>query len=412
MISPVLVFLLGLNLRPAVTSLGAALPDMGVPGSLAAVLVALPLWACGIGGLLTPWLRGGTRPALAVLAVALVARVVGGPVLLITGTTLACLAIALIGTLLPVLVRGSRVLKACYTLALGCGSTAGALITPWVVERSSWQVGLSGWTLLAAIALFFWRRGVDTPTLGKVRPFALRRSGTAWALTVYFGLVSTVTFLVMGSLPAILRAAGVSADAAGACLSLSMAMGLPMMWLVPLWAHRWRRRVLAIVVIPNILGIAGLLVAPATLPWLWSAGLGIGMGGLALALTCIPMRAGADPAVTGALSAMTQGVGYLIAGVGALVCGLLHGLTHDWRGSLVFVLVVLCGQAVAGLLAVRPVTVRPDSRLEEQAESAAALPESLRQPEVPEPRHGCALSSGVAVQRGLINARHGADHDD
>jgi MFS transporter, CP family, cyanate transporter len=359
MISPVLVFLLGLNLRPAVTSLGVALPDIGVPGSLAAVLVALPLWACGIGGLLAPWLRGGTRVALSVLVVALVARVVGGPVLLVAGTMLTCLAIALIGTVLPVLVRGSRVLSACYTLALGCGSTAGALITPWVVDRFSWQVGLSGWTLLAVVALVFWRHRSDAPVFADIRPFALRRSGTAWALTVYFGLVSTVTFLVMGWLPAILRAAGVSADAAGACLSLSMAMGLPMMWLVPLWAQRWRRRVLAVVVVPNILGVIGLLVAPATMPWLWSAGLGVGMGGLALALTSIPMRAGTDPAVTGALSAMTQGGGYLIAGVGALVCGLIHGLTQDWHAALVFILIVLCGQVVAGLLAVRPVTVRP-----------------------------------------------------
>ncbi|MET0134218.1 MAG: MFS transporter [Kibdelosporangium sp.] len=355
MISPVVVvFLLGLNLRPAVTSLGTALPDIaaapGMTDATAAILVALPLWASGIGALLTPWIRGGTRCALGVLVVALVARVLGGPALLLIGTALACVAIAMIGTVLPVLVRGSRLLGACYTLALGCGSTAGALITPWVVGHSSWQIALSAWTLLAVLALVCWRRQDGPPAaVDRISPFALRRSGPAWALTVYFGLVSTVTFLVMGWLPAILRAAGLSADAAGACLGLSMAMGLPMMWLVPMWAPRRPRRVLAVVVAPSIAGVAGLLLAAATLPWLWSACLGVGMGGVALALTNIPLRANGDQAVTAALSSMVQGGGYVIAGVGTLACGLVHGMTRSWQASLVMILVVLCGQVVAGL---------------------------------------------------------------
>ena len=54
-ISTVVVCALALNLRPAVTSLGAALADVSVARNLtAAVLVALPLWAIGIGGWLTP----------------------------------------------------------------------------------------------------------------------------------------------------------------------------------------------------------------------------------------------------------------------------------------------------------------------------------------------------------------------
>ncbi|MFD1049322.1 hypothetical protein ACFQ1S_29175 [Kibdelosporangium lantanae] len=61
MISPVLVFLLGLNLRPAVTSLGAALPDIGVPGWVGAVLVALPLWALGITGPRAPVVVSAAR---------------------------------------------------------------------------------------------------------------------------------------------------------------------------------------------------------------------------------------------------------------------------------------------------------------------------------------------------------------
>jgi CP family cyanate transporter-like MFS transporter len=370
-ISPAVVFLLGLNLRPAVTSLGSALPDVvaspGMTSVIAAVLVALPLWACGIGGLLTPWfqsLAGTSRAvtsALVIVVVALTVRVGDGPVLLVAGTALACLAIAVIGTVLPVLVRSSPGrLGAYYTLALGCGSTAGALITPAV---SSWRIGLAVWAALALVAAVAWRRA-DVPDAGQrvQNPFVLRRSGTAWALTLYFGLTSTVTFVVMGWLPAMLRAAGLSEAAAGGCLALAMVLGLPMMWLVPLWARRWRRQSLlvAALTLPTMLAIGGLFFAPAAAPWVWATGLGIGMGGIALALTSIPLRAGNDQAVTTALSAMVQGGGYLIAGLGALACGLLHSAGRTWHGPLILIFLILCGQAVAGLVAVRPTVLRVD----------------------------------------------------
>jgi MFS transporter, CP family, cyanate transporter len=366
----VVVFLLGLNLRPAVTSLGAALPDVATAtGSVAAVLVALPLWACGFGGLLAPWLYAvcGTQRtvwlALAVLVLAQLVRVMDGAVLLVAGTALVCLAIALIGTVLPLLIRGkSGVLGICYTLSLGCGSTAGALVTPWLAGLSSWRVGLASWAVLAVVAIPFWRN-VDIPRRIRFRPRIVGGSGAAWALTVYFGLVSAVSFLVMGWLPAILRDAGLSAGAAGACLGLAMVWGLPMMWLAPWWIHKGLNELvlLTVVVVPAMAGIAGLLLAPGTLPWLWSTGLGIGMGGIALALTSVPRRSGGDAEMTTALSAMVQGGGYLLAGVAALACGLVHSVTQSWQASLVMVLVVLCGQAVAGVFSFRPRALPPMS---------------------------------------------------
>src|SRR5256885_6586968 len=85
-VSTVVIFVLAVNLRPAVTSLGAALPDISVADDLvAAVLVAMPLWAIGLGGWATPWLCGrlGTHRtvtvALAGLVLSLAGRGLGGP---------------------------------------------------------------------------------------------------------------------------------------------------------------------------------------------------------------------------------------------------------------------------------------------------------------------------------------------
>jgi CP family cyanate transporter-like MFS transporter len=348
-VSTVVVFVLALNLRPAVTSLGAALPDIPIARDLVpAVLVALPLWAIGLGGWATPWLRDrvGTHRTVTVslvgLALALAGRVLGGSPLLVTGTALACLSIAVLGTMLPLLARGS----AAYTVGLGLGSTAGALVTPAVVT-SSWRIGLGLWACMALLAQQMWRRtpGEFLPPRASSRPV---RPG---ALTVHFGLISTVTFLVMGWLPGILRDAGVSSTTAGACLALSMAMGLPMMWLVPVWVRRWHNQTVLVITlaVPNVIGVTGLLAAPAVAPWLWAAATGLGMGALAFVLTTISLRSKDN---SPALSAVVQGAGYLIAGFGVLACGWLHTSTDSWRTPLLLVLAILLGQVVSGHLAV------------------------------------------------------------
>jgi CP family cyanate transporter-like MFS transporter len=374
-VSTAIVFVLALNLRPAVTSLGAALEDVslapGMTAAIGAVLVALPLWASGIGGWITPWLRArigihrAVTWALIILGISLVVRVQSGAEVLIAGTALACLAIAVVGTVLPVLVQpASSGTKACFTLALGAGSTIGALVTPTLVAAFSWQFALAGWALLAVVTVHVWQRAPRSSMVFMVRalsPRQLFHSRVAWHLTVYFGLVSTLTFLIMGWLPAILRDAGISAGYAGFCLALSMAMGLPMMWLVPFGVHRMRRPGILVVLLAalNGVGVVGLLVAPAAMPWLWSTGLGLGMGGLAMALTTISVRAAGIPDVTTALSGMVQGLGYFIAGAGALACGLVHSATGSWEWPLIMALFVLCGQVWCGVQAARPILVAP-----------------------------------------------------
>ncbi|WP_410612551.1 MFS transporter [Amycolatopsis sp. lyj-109] len=349
-VSTLVIFVLALNLRPAVTSLGAALPDISIAGGLvAAVLVALPLWAIGLGGWATPWLCGrvGTHRTVTVALVGLVlslaGRVLGGSVELLVGTALACLSIAVLGTMLPMLAQGS----AAFTLGLGVGSTAGALVTPTAVMSSSWRVALGVWATAALLAQQVWQRTPGEFGSPRSAPGAVR----AWPLTIHFGLISTVTFLVMGWLPGILRSAGVPSTTAGACLALSMAMGLPMMCLVPGWTRRWRNQTLLVVALatPNVIGVTGLLLAPAAAPWLWAMATGTGMGALAFVLTTISLRS-KDSSV--ALSAVVQGVGYVIAGFGVLVCGWLHTGTGTWRMPLLLVLAVLLGQMVSGHIAV------------------------------------------------------------
>jgi CP family cyanate transporter-like MFS transporter len=361
--------------------MGSVLPDIqshtGMSAALASAVVAAPVWCFAAGGALAWALRvrwGTSRAvtaALTVLGLSLAARVVAGPYLLLAGTIVACLAIAVLGTLLPAIVhtaptREWATLTGCYVAALGSGSAVGALITPRISGHSSWQVGASAWALLAGAGWLVWRvaarRIPDQPVRMQHRtgPLALTPASTAWSLTIHFGLTSGVTFSIMGWLPSILlNRADVPAANVGWLFTIAMALGVPMALLVPHWARRARNQsgLAVALALPTVVGVGGLLLAPTLAPVLWSVGLGLGMPAVGLALTVISLRACPATDTAAALSSMVQGFGYALAGVTALGTGLLHSATHSWKWPLAALLIVLCGQIGTGIYAGQPVTV-------------------------------------------------------
>jgi CP family cyanate transporter-like MFS transporter len=390
----VAVPLLALNLRPAVTSLGSLLPDIqshtGMSATLASAVVAAPVWCFAAGGVLAWALRvrlGTSRAvtcALAVLAVSLAARVVTGPFLLLAGTITACLAIAVLGTLLPVIVHNAptrewATLTGWYVAALGSGSAVGALITPQITGHTSWQVGASSWALLAGAGWLVWRvaarRISEKPAEAEARrtsPLTLTPAGTAWSLTVHFGLTSGVTFSIMGWLPSILLTrAHVPPTHVGWLFTIAMALGVPVALVVPRWARRAKRQsgLAVALAAPTVAGVAGLLFAPTLAPVLWAVGLGLGMPAVGLGLTVISLRACPATDTAAALSSMVQGFGYALAGVTALGTGLLHSATHSWEWPLAILLIVLCGQIGTGIHAGRPVVIHSPPRIPTQRRS-------------------------------------------
>jgi MFS transporter, CP family, cyanate transporter len=390
--------LLALNLRPAVTSVGAMLTDIesgtGMSTVLASAVVAAPVWCFAIGGALAWAMRsrlGTSRTvsfALAALAATLASRVLGGPYLLLGGTVVACLAIAVLGTLLPVIThaapaRAWALLTGCYVAAMGGGSGIGALITPQVAGHSSWQLGVSGWALLAAAAWAAWRVASRRFTEPPVRtrknpgPAGLAPAATAWSLTLHFGLTSGFTFSMMGWLPSILLDyAHVPPGRVEWMFTVAMALGVPVALLVPKWARATtvQSGLAVALAAPSLIATVGLLVLPTWHPWLWAVGLGLGMPAVGLALAMISMRAAADADTAAALSSMVQGIGYAIAGASALACGLIHSSTQAWDWPLLALLVILCGQIVAGMHAGLPVTVSVGGRPARRLLAAASRP--------------------------------------
>jgi MFS transporter, CP family, cyanate transporter len=374
--------LLALNLRPAVTSMGSVLADVrlhtGMSAALASAVVAAPVWCFAAGGGLAWAMRvrfGTTRTvaiALTALMIALAGRVAYGPYVLLAGTVAACLAIAVLGTLLPAIVhaappRGWATLTGVYVAALGSGSAVGALVTPEITGHTSWKIGASSWAVLAGAGWVIWRvasrRLSEQAVAAGTRPgpMTLTPIGTAWDLTIHFGLTSGVTFTIMGWLPSILLERSHVAPAnVGWLFSIAMALGVPVALRVPSWARRARSQsALAVVLaLPAVGAIAGLLFLPALAPIGWAIGLGLGMPAVGLALALISLRADRGaPDTAAALSSMVQGFGYAIAGAIALGTGLLHSYTGSWEWPLAALLIILVGQAVTGTWAGRRVTI-------------------------------------------------------
>ena len=130
-------------------------------------------------------------------------------------------------------------------------------------------------------------------------------------MTLYFGLQSLGFYAVVSWLPTIYQDAGFSPSDAGLILSVSTLAGAPAALVMPSIASRARDQRIHAVAVCLLIGVclAGVLVAPTALPWLWAILIGLGNGAsFPLALTLLVLRT-CSSRDTARLSAMAQSMG-------------------------------------------------------------------------------------------------------
>lgn len=376
-----------MNLRTAVSSVGPLLDELehgiGLSSGLAGILTTLPVLSFAALGSLTPRLAhriGEQRTlaaALTLMTAGLFLRATVSSVALFLLLSVAALAGGAMGNvLLPVIVKRyfpDRIgaMTAGYTTALAVGTTAAAAVTvPLASLRGpvDWRLGLGSWSLLAAVAAGTWlwlgRHAAHeaTPAGTERITMPLRRSRTAWALTLFFGTQSLQAYVAFGWFALFFREqAGASATEAGLLIALLSALTIPISLVIPSLAVRWRtqRPLIAAVTACYTVAYAGMLLAPRGGAWLWVVLVGIGCGAFPLALTMIPLRTRTSTG-TVALSAFAQSVGYLLAGTGPVLVGVLHGATHSWTGTFVLLFVDLAVMTASGWYVATPRYVEDD----------------------------------------------------
>lgn len=376
------IVLVSINLRPGASSPGPVLEEvrdgLGMSAGVAGAMTGLPGLCFGLVGALAVGfarrvgMTAGIAIGLTAAAAGLLLRVTTGsvPVFLLF-TVLALAGMAVGNVLVPAWIKAhghTVVLMTIYGTGLVAGGSIGSLLTAPVTEASgSWETGLGMWGLLLLLALPLWaglalrehRLPSDHEVSGAAPPSGrMAHSPTAVALTVLFGVQAMHAYVQFGWLPQIFRDAGISASSAGALQALLSSVGIAGALAMPTVIARSRGLHLWMVSfgVMLALGYAGLLVAPATVPWLWA--LLLGLSGLAFptAIGLITART-RHPAVTAQLSGFVQPIGYALAAVGPFVVGLVHDATGGW--SLVIVLLMLTSVplTLAGLRVASPTYV-------------------------------------------------------
>ncbi|MFG3719784.1 CynX/NimT family MFS transporter [Streptomyces massasporeus] len=411
------IVLSALNLRPAITSLGALLEEvrdgLGMSGSVAGLLTSVPPLCFAVFGVMAPRLArrfgAGAVVCAGMVAIAtglLIRPYAGGTAGFLAGSALALMGIAVSNVLMPVIVKHwfpDRVgsMTGLYSMALALGTALAAAVTVPLTDSlgGSWQTGLALWAGLAVAAVLPWlpfvRGRVTPPGAGEKAAEAatggipaqdreettserasapaeharveaprlrMARSRTAWALAVFFGLQATAAYITMGWMAQIFRDAGVPAGTAGLLLAVTMVMGVPLAFVIPRLATRLPHQgpIVLALGLCGLVGYAGLYLAPAAGAWAWAVLLGIANCAFPLALTMVGMRARTGPGVA-QLSAFAQSTGYLISIPGPLLVGVLYQHSGGWGLPIALMSALMIPQMVVGFLAGRDRTVEEEA---------------------------------------------------
>lgn len=392
------IVLAALNLRPAITSLGALLEEvrdgLGMSGSVAGLLTSVPPLCFALFGVTAPRLARRFGPAAVVCAGMvlitaglLIRPYIGGTTGFLIGSALALMGIAVSNVLMPVIVKRwfpDRVgsMTGLYSMALALGTAAAAAVTVPMTEAlgGSWRSGLTVWAALAAAAVLPWIAlvrhreapfGHEAPANQRTRAreaesaqpqLRITRSRTAWALAVFFGLQATAAYITMGWMAQIFRDAGVSAGTAGLLLAVTMAMGVPLAFVIPRLATRLPRQgpIVIALGVCGLAGYTGLYLAPAGGAWAWALLLGVSNCAFPLALTMVGLRARTGAGVA-QLSAFAQSTGYLISVPGPLLVGVLYQHSGGWGLPIALMAGLMVPQMAVGVLAGRDRTVEDEA---------------------------------------------------
>ncbi|MGE8498022.1 MAG: cyanate transporter [Pseudomonas sp.] len=357
-----LLIMLGLNLRPMLTSISPLLADIrnstGLGFQAAALLTTLPVVCMGIvalcAALIDARLGEGRGIALGLLCIVLACAARGFIAdgdLLLGSALLGGVGIALIQVLVPGLIKRRfsahvALFMGLYSAALMGGGGLAALLSPHLASAAGhWQVGLWVWGLPALATLLVWLKmpwqaaHVRAPRQGLSRFVRNRR---AWLLALYFGFSNCGYMTVVAWLPDYYQFLGWSRADSGALLALMTVFQVLAALSMPAIAQRGRERrvLLSVSLIMQVVGFAGLLWYPQAAPLLWVALIGFGLGAcfalcLILTLDHLP-----DPRAAGQLAAFVQGIGFLINAVAPSASGWLREQTGGFHAT--WVLMLLC----------------------------------------------------------------------
>lgn len=384
------VLLVAINLRPGITVVGPLLEtigtDTGMSPTQLGVLGAIPVVAFGMVSPVANLLgaRFGVErtifAALLLLTAGTLLRSAGHHLLLSTeaglflGTLLLASAMGIGNVLLPAVVKRDfpdrvALMTGIYTATLvGAAAVFSAAAVPlgaWL----GWRGGLATPALLTVLGAVGWmmRRGATAKSSiassaaepRPEKPTSVLRQALAWQVTLFFGMQSSLYFVLLNWFPAIQTWHGTAEAPAGYWLGVFQAVGVAgSLAIGALMQRSWNQQFIAAAV-PGLMlaGLVGMIAAPSLMP-VWAVVSGLASGSLLmLGLSFISLRSGGGDQVT-SLSGMAQGFGYLLAAAGPVLAGSLYQAFQSWTPVLWTLVAVAGCLMIMGLYVGRNVQLR------------------------------------------------------
>lgn len=346
--------LIGINMRPLLTSIGPLLPQLqhatGMSFTLVSLLTALPVIAMGVLALAGGWINRHVSEnrsiALSLLAIgigALLRELAPQSGLLLSSALLGGIGIGVIQAIIPSVIKRlfhhrTPQVMGLWSAALMGGGGLGAAITPWLAQHSALlHHALAWWALPALAALIGWLPlckmlpAAPVAASAQVAP-AVFRHHRAWTLGLYFGLINGGYASLIAWLPPYYMQLGHSAQFSGTLLALMTVGQTAGALVLPMLArHEDRRKLLMLALALQLFGFCGFIWLPQQWPLLWAVSCGVGLGGAFPLCLVLALDHSPQPAVAARLVAFMQGIGFIIAGLSPWLSGLLRSLSGNYQ---------------------------------------------------------------------------------
>lgn len=386
-----LIFLVSLNLRPAIAAVGPVLAQMGTDlawgEGVQGVLTAIPLIAFAAVSPLVTFLarRIGIDMSILLALLCIAAgdaiRSFGGGVGIWLGTVVFASAIAVGNVLVPVIAKRDyaghvAMATGVYSGCITAGSaTAGLLSAPLAQMWGGWRASLAFWSVPPLVVAVLWALRIlhnrkvviasaggtiETSDTGDIDDIG-DRSTTANAQNPHSAqrpacsTQSSAFYTMSNWMPSISASIGYDASTAGVHLFIFQGIGIFSGLLIPKFMNVRGNQVCAALTAsaPMLIAGLGMLLLPHLMPvWAFVGGCAQGAS-LVVALALIALR-GRDSAETVVLSGVAQSFGYLIASLGPLMFGVLVQATGGHHVPLMVFTFVAFLQCVVAVVVGRP----------------------------------------------------------
>lgn len=361
------IFLVSVNLRPAVTSIGPLLntimEDLNVSNTQMSLLTSIPVFCMGLfAPLAVPFhKRLGYKWSINLLLIGIgistAARLffTSFAALIIT-SFVAGVCIAIISPMINAYIKEKfqdnfGPIIGVYSLAIGFGAMISAGLTGVFYEQfqNSWPSALSIWGILAAVAVVVWSVAISDreQQIEKVEESQNVRNPwknkKIWTILLFFGFQTSLFFSLTTWLSPMGIEKGMDLVTAGSVITVMSIVQMIGNIVIPSLLNRYQNIVAWLygLIAVGLLGVLVLFIDSQYAIWAGAIILGVSLSGLFPIGLMMPLQESQNEAEAHSFSSMVFSGGFMMSAIVPLLIGFVYDFTGTHVVSKV-ILVVIC----------------------------------------------------------------------